>query len=1718
MANSSAGSAEDHRNKHLSVNPPHQIFKDIQGSDNAIPLSPQWLLSKPGENKTGMGTGDPNQYGNHSDVVRPTGNGEETPDNLKKKDVFRPSLLDAESGRRDRWRDEERDTLSSVRKDRWRNGDKDSGDNKKVDRWDNVAPKFGEPRRGPNDRWTDSGNKDAAPEQRRESKWNSRWGPDDKETEIPRNRWDEPGKDGEIIREKGPSLPTGDGDHYRPWRPSQGRGRGEALHSQSTPNKQVTPFSHSRGRGENTAIFSAGRGRLSPGGSLFTNASNQSHPPGSASDKGGSGPGETPHLRYSRMKLLDVYRMADTECYEKFPDGFIEVPSLTSEQPTDPLALCAPSSDEVNVLDAIEKGKIVSSGAPQTTKDGPSGRNPVEFSQPRRIRPAGSREDMTFGAEESKDESGETRNYPDDKFRPEASHEGYAPFRRGNEVPVRELKEPSMQGNTHVQSASPWRQPSAGERSNRNSHDWNDPSADSRLKSSDSVWSHPKDAINHLGGNNMMLPQSKGESRWQISEDPALRRQPSLVFDREQEVRKLLPSSPEELTLYYKDPQGLIQGPFSGSDIIGWFEAGYFGIDLLVRLASEPNEAPFSLLGDVMPHLRAKSGPPPGFTGAKQNEFVDAAGTSAFPGVGKVHSGMGEADLLQNDMRYKHVAGTVAENRFIESLMSGGLNNPAQGVQGYGVNSSGGLSLPVTDGGADMYLLAKKLELERQRSIPSPYSYWPGRESANLMPGSENVSENAQQPARSPSSDLLSILQGVTDRSSPAVSGPPPAWSQSIQKESDLHHAKSFQTQTPFGVQQQRLPEQNLPLAGLLGQPIEHNPGGMLSPDMMLAAGLSQEHQSLNLLQQQQLLLQLNSQTPLSAQHQRLLVEKMLLLKHQHKQEEQQQLLRQQQQLFSQVLADQQRSQQRFGEPSYGHLQASLDALRLQPSKDMSQVNQQMQVPVSREERGVNLADLLPVTHATNQTVASFETPSLHLQNQLFGNVDPRMNEGMVLADQTDHTHKKDSKSEYERTISADYMNSLYSEKPVLSPGYHATHNEEEPVSCPNNESSTSTTIAPEIFESKLLEEQAKDMYAGQGDISNELSGEIPATEVKNNEVSVGRKTSEKKSRKQRAKQSAELAKTTSKASLQETKQLEPGSADDSEIKGKTKKSADTLIDNDTRPIKSSTATASVTSQMSSEADSVRGEESSLQNTRTQPGRAWKPAPGFKPKSLLEIQMEEQRVAQAEALAPKISTTVSSVGTAAPWAGIVANSDPNILRETHGELAITQTGVVKPESVPALKAKKSHLHDLLADDVFAKSSDKEREEMETVSKNDAFMQVTTTNAESFDDDNFIEAKETKKSRKKSARAKNSGAKVAAHVPTVDTSFQTNSVEKGKSSRVIQQQEKEVLPAIPSGPSLGDFVLWKGETVNNPPPAAAWSTGPKKSTKPSSLRDIVREQEKMTTSSHPPPSPVPTTQKATPPQVHQGGASWSRSASSPSQAVSQSSYQSKSKGDDDLFWGPVEQSTQETKQGDFPHLTSQNSWGTKNTPGKVNAGTSLNRQKSISTGSADRVLSSPVVTQASQKGKKEAVTKLTEANGFRDWCKSECLRLLGSEDTSVLEFCLKLSRSEAETLLIENLGSRDPDHKFIDKFLNYKDLLPSEVVEIAFQSKGSGVGTRNNTGDDYYYNTTAANDGFSKVGGKKKAKKGKKVSLSASVLGFNVVSNRIMMGEIQTIED
>lgn len=131
----------------------------------------------------------------------------------------------------------------------------------------------------------------------------------------------------------------------------------------------------------------------------------------------------------------------------------------------------------------------------------------------------------------------------------------------------------------------------------------------------------------------------------------------------------------------------------------------------------------------------------------------------------------------------------------------------------------------------------------------------------------------------------------------------------------------------------------------------------------------------------------------------------------------------------------------------------------------------------------------------------------------------------------------------------------------------------------------------------------------------------------------------------------------------------------------------------------------------------------------------------------------------------------------------------------------------------------------------------------------------------------------------------------------------------------------------------------------------------------------------------------------------------------------------------------------------------------------------------------------------------------------------------ASDTSFLEFCTKQTTSEAEMLLRENLGSLDRNHDFIDKFLNYKEFLPSDVLDTAFElQKAHPISVE----DSSHWNPNAAavadadegtddvSDGQPKGRGKKKGKKGQKVS--STLLGFNVVSNRIMMGEIQSVED
>lgn len=297
-------------------------------------------------------------HADRPDAMKLTGRGDDLIDNHKK-DVFRPSVLDSESGRRDRWRDEERDTNSSVRKDRWRDGEREQIDSRRVDRKvDSSGRHFGEARRASGERWTDSGNRDNH-DQRRESKWNTRWGPDDKESNAVREKWGDSNKEDDVVHDKGSThtpyhgKDERDGDHYRPWRPSSSysRGRADPHHQTSTLNKQVPTFSHGRGRGENFApSFSLGRGKVSSGGSSVTHTTINLKLHGPVVQKVGSGHGEPYPLNYSRPELIDIYRTTDLTSYANYLAGVVQVPSLTQEEPIEPLSFCAPTPEELVIL------------------------------------------------------------------------------------------------------------------------------------------------------------------------------------------------------------------------------------------------------------------------------------------------------------------------------------------------------------------------------------------------------------------------------------------------------------------------------------------------------------------------------------------------------------------------------------------------------------------------------------------------------------------------------------------------------------------------------------------------------------------------------------------------------------------------------------------------------------------------------------------------------------------------------------------------------------------------------------------------------------------------------------------------------------------------------------------------------------------------------------------------------------------------------------------------------------------------------------------------------------------------------------------------------------------------------------------------------------------------------------------------------------------------
>ncbi|XP_019152929.1 PREDICTED: uncharacterized protein LOC109149562 isoform X2 [Ipomoea nil] len=1774
---------------------PNHISKDVQESNDPIPLSPQWLFPKPGENKAGIAIGEnhlnPHSvYASRSDLLRSPGMVEDGHDHQKKKDVFRPSVMDMDPARR--WREEERDINSSFRRDRWREGDKELGDNRKVDRWtDSSGRHYGDTRRPTTERWTDSGNRESNHDQRRESKWNTRWGPGDKEADGGREKWSDFSKDADMPIEKGSYKDEKDVDTYRPWRSnlSQSRGRAEPSHHQAwTPNKPVSSFNHGRGRGESAPpTFHLGRGRIPSGVSSGNNIPTHFQSHGMLSEKGESRNEEPSPFKYNRIKLFDVYRGADMRSCGKYLDGIVPIPSLMEQEPLEPLAFCAPSPEELVILKGIDKGDVVCSGVPQLTKDGSVGRNSSELLQSRSK--LGSRDELQLSLNDSRDEISGNRGggylnhsetftneksidsygynykventhdyerFSNPKLNVEASREGS--FHRESESLLVD-KESTMQRHSPALHGGMWRSSSFGEHSHMASKESREMPLGARSKISDVDWSQTQKDLNNEWERSLAdssYSQNNGPKS-HFGDSSMLKSKHFAVLDKDLDMRKLSQPSPEDLVLHYKDPQGEIQGPFSGSDIIGWFEAGYFGIDLLVRLAGAPPDTPFSQLGDAMPHLRAKARAPPGFGTQKPN--ADASSGLNMNSFTQLHSGSAQIDVLKNEQRYKHSPSTEVENKFIESLMSNMSNGPLEKFpaqsDGFIGNNAGPVPSLGDESGGSMYLLAKKMALERQRSLPNPYSYWQGKDVASIVPTPDVVQDSLLHPKQSligdsarqqshiQNVDLMSVLQGLPDRSAGMNSGTS-SWSnfpaqgglENIQNRLDMHHGLNVNPQPAFGIQQQRLLAQNTSIKNLL-VPTLDNPPNISTSEKMISSGISHDPQMLSLLQKQYLL-QLQSQAPPMPQ-QLSVLDKLLLLEQQQKHEQQQQLMLQQQQLLTQVMAEHHPSKQ-FGEQLYGQSQTAgmpsgittLDHARFPSSGELSCMGSQAQVTVNGQASQFGL----PISQAVSNAVGS-EPSSTHLPHQIFGDIIGQRSWGANPQDQFNSVQQKGSFLEtgvIDPLPVADVA-SKYPLEQTSGIEAPAVTFESTPSFPPVEERDTFVDLSlPSSCENDLSLNPQSDNIKPPLEIHEEPQAEgaqhsdepCSVKEVKNVELHEVKKSSEKKSKRQK---SAKMQASDTTRVVSKTQQFKSEGTSVAHVKADTSTDSSAIV-KDSAPEKMENKNVEVASNVqpgqsslpahvTREAQNIEtkghsGQVGAVPNIDTENVsglRAWKPAPGFKPKSLLEIQEEEQRRAQAETAVADIATSLNSISVSTPWAGVAGNSDPKLLRKTQQDAG---NSLSKSDSSLKQKGKKSQLHDLLEESTGVKSN--ERQQITDITPSVPAAPISSSQAD-LDDDNFIEAKETKKSRKKSAKAKGSGTKSSVSIASVETSV-SSPIDKVKSSRQLQP-EKEVLPGVPSGPSLGDFVVWKGEPAN-PSPAPAWSTESGKVPKPTLLRDILKEQERKSSSGQQ-HIPVPTPQKSMSKQPTRGGSpSWSVTDSSPPKAASpmqiNSRVASKTKNqiEDDFFWGSVDQPKQEAKQSNFPHLGTQGSWGNRNTPVKGTPGGSLSRQKSTGR-PMEHTLSSSPATSSSLKGKKEALTKQSEAMDFREWCESECLRLLGTKDTSFLQFCLNQTRSEAEVLLTENLGSFDPDHEFIHKFLDYKDLLPADVLEIALQSGASNQKATSGSAADST-SDGAAFDVATKGGGRKKGKKGKKVSLSE--LGFNVVSNRIMMGEIQAVED
>ncbi|GMJ04362.1 hypothetical protein HRI_004105400 [Hibiscus trionum] len=554
-------------------------------SESNIPLSPQWLYVKPSDSKM-LAAGTSGDVRTSNSLPNKS-SGDPNPkdswrlDGSQDKKDWRRTAPDLESSRR--WRKEERETSLLGRRDRRKDDHRaDISSTRDVPENRTLAS---------SERRHDVSSRNSSHESRRDNKWSSRWGPEDKEkdsrTEKRTNAEKEDAPtDKQALVSGGRLASERENESRDKWRP---RHRLE-IHAGGSASYHSAPgFGSERGRVEGSNVRFAGRGRSYANGNL------QIGMPKSASAIGSLPLDKNRTFNaycYPRGKLLDIYRKQKTAPnFDILPDEMDHLLPITQKETAQPLAFVPPDAEEEVVLGDIWKGKTTSSGVLYN-----SSRDTSEGKQGSSV----NREDNV----DSGEKDAVNNNYLGKHVEEHAT---------GSQIIVtKEMN--SSKGGLRCVSPSEIDVTRALVSDREIGGSINDVG---EIESFDNGQVTDLKMQKHLA-------LEDNESSMQFGVDGELLEDSSSLFHFSSIQPTLGPNQinikgnneahslesvilPEDLSLCYLDPQGVIQGPYLGIDIITWFEQGYFGTDLPVRLADALDGSPFQELGEVMPHLRMNS-------------------------------------------------------------------------------------------------------------------------------------------------------------------------------------------------------------------------------------------------------------------------------------------------------------------------------------------------------------------------------------------------------------------------------------------------------------------------------------------------------------------------------------------------------------------------------------------------------------------------------------------------------------------------------------------------------------------------------------------------------------------------------------------------------------------------------------------------------------------------------------------------------------------------------------------------------------------------------------------------------------------------------------------------------------------------------------------------------------------------------------------------------